>query len=274
MCFGFLVSVPYSHTPIPSNVVLMRPVRLWLLTTDYYWTLRKRTLAVHLTFLSLSHMATFAQIPSSLSFSTKPLTKSSLFLIPKRSTLLSFHPIKSGINTTTSTSTSTSTVSPSLDEKLEVNAHAAEKKAEEKAPQDLVSPGTFTTHEAKLEVPKKFNDPRWVKGTWDLDQFVKNGRTDWDAVIDAGKFATSFSRNYITRFCSFKFPFFCNLRLFWVLLKYPFNFICWLMVIAIGSIWNLNNALSLVNLDWVNRFLSIGEGAAKKYPWLHKVLPP
>ncbi|XP_078178479.1 light-harvesting complex-like protein 3 isotype 1, chloroplastic [Carex rostrata] len=126
-------------------------------------------------------MATFAQIPSSLSFSTKPLTKSSLFLIPKRSILLSFHPIKSGINTPTSTST----VSPSLDEKLEVNAHAAEKKAAEKAPQDLVSPDTVTTHEAKLEVPKRFNDPRWVKGTWDLDQFVKNGRTDWDAVIDA-----------------------------------------------------------------------------------------
>ncbi|KAF3336118.1 hypothetical protein FCM35_KLT20625 [Carex littledalei] len=103
-------------------------------------------------------MATFAQIPSSLSFSTKPLTKSSLFLIPKRPTLLSFHPIKSGITT------STSTVSPSLDQKLEVNV---------------------ATHEAKLEVPKRFNDPRWVKGTWDLDQFVKNGRTDWDAVIDA-----------------------------------------------------------------------------------------
>lgn len=72
---------------------------------------------------------------------------------------------------------------------------------EEKAPQDLVSPGSVATNEAKLEVPKRFNDPRWVKGTWDLDQFVKNGRTDWDAVIDAGKLSTSCSSNYNARFC-------------------------------------------------------------------------
>ncbi|KAG1359224.1 hypothetical protein COCNU_08G006700 [Cocos nucifera] len=32
----------------------------------------------------------------------------------------------------------------------------------------------------------KFKDPRWVGGTWDLKQFEKNGKTDWDAVIDAG----------------------------------------------------------------------------------------
>lgn len=31
-----------------------------------------------------------------------------------------------------------------------------------------------------------FKDPRWVKGTWDLTQFEKNGSTDWDTVIDAG----------------------------------------------------------------------------------------
>lgn len=30
-----------------------------------------------------------------------------------------------------------------------------------------------------------FKDPRWVKGTWDLTQFEKNGSTAWDAVIDA-----------------------------------------------------------------------------------------
>ena len=31
-----------------------------------------------------------------------------------------------------------------------------------------------------------WSDPRWVNGTWDLDQFKKaDGETDWDAVIDA-----------------------------------------------------------------------------------------
>ncbi|KZV54613.1 hypothetical protein F511_28984 [Dorcoceras hygrometricum] len=32
---------------------------------------------------------------------------------------------------------------------------------------------------------KGFEDPRWVGGTWDLGQFAKDGKTDWDAVIDA-----------------------------------------------------------------------------------------
>nr|XP_043628320.1 light-harvesting complex-like protein 3 isotype 2, chloroplastic [Erigeron canadensis] len=39
--------------------------------------------------------------------------------------------------------------------------------------------------EAVEEVVVKFEDPKWVSGTWDLKQFQKNGATDWDAVIDA-----------------------------------------------------------------------------------------
>ncbi|XXG78011.1 hypothetical protein AAC387_Pa08g2043 [Persea americana] len=31
----------------------------------------------------------------------------------------------------------------------------------------------------------KFENPRWVGGTWDLKQFSKDGKTNWDAVIDA-----------------------------------------------------------------------------------------
>ncbi|XP_058085068.1 light-harvesting complex-like protein 3 isotype 2, chloroplastic [Magnolia sinica] len=30
-----------------------------------------------------------------------------------------------------------------------------------------------------------FKDPKWVGGTWDLQQFSKDGKTNWDAVIDA-----------------------------------------------------------------------------------------
>ena len=32
----------------------------------------------------------------------------------------------------------------------------------------------------------KYENPKWVGGTWDVKQFQKGGTTDWDAVIDAG----------------------------------------------------------------------------------------
>lgn len=44
--------------------------------------------------------------------------------------------------------------------------------------------GSVTATE-EVEVVSKFEDPKWVSGTWDLNQFQKNGSTDWDAVIDA-----------------------------------------------------------------------------------------
>ncbi|KAE8055484.1 hypothetical protein FH972_012324 [Carpinus fangiana] len=37
----------------------------------------------------------------------------------------------------------------------------------------------------EIKVVSKFEDPRWVQGTWDLKQFEKDGKPDWDAVIDA-----------------------------------------------------------------------------------------
>ncbi|CAO2837877.1 unnamed protein product [Amaranthus hypochondriacus] len=42
-----------------------------------------------------------------------------------------------------------------------------------------------TPVEVDGEEVKKFENPKWVNGTWDLKQFEKNGTTDWDAVIDA-----------------------------------------------------------------------------------------
>ncbi|KAF9625645.1 hypothetical protein IFM89_025130 [Coptis chinensis] len=38
---------------------------------------------------------------------------------------------------------------------------------------------------ALKEEEVKFGDPRWIGGTWDLKQFGKDGKTNWDAVIDA-----------------------------------------------------------------------------------------
>ncbi|KAB1208000.1 hypothetical protein CJ030_MR7G002562 [Morella rubra] len=46
--------------------------------------------------------------------------------------------------------------------------------------------GSVGTAEAgEVKVVSKFEEPRWVGGTWDLKQFEKDGKTDWDAVIDA-----------------------------------------------------------------------------------------
>lgn len=38
---------------------------------------------------------------------------------------------------------------------------------------------------AAVDAVAKFVDPRWVGGTWDLKQFQRDGKTDWDTVIDA-----------------------------------------------------------------------------------------
>lgn len=53
---------------------------------------------------------------------------------------------------------------------------------EEKVEKKKESPSP-DLEEKMLEEEKK--DPRWVGGTWDLKQFEKGGKIDWDAVIDA-----------------------------------------------------------------------------------------
>ena len=39
----------------------------------------------------------------------------------------------------------------------------------------------------EVNMVSSFQDSRWVNGTWDLKQFENGGKTDWDAVIDAGE---------------------------------------------------------------------------------------
>jgi hypothetical protein len=41
--------------------------------------------------------------------------------------------------------------------------------------------------ETKHSVPK-FIDERWKKGTWDLNMFVRDGKMDWDGLIEAGEY--------------------------------------------------------------------------------------
>ncbi|XP_022718359.1 light-harvesting complex-like protein 3 isotype 2, chloroplastic isoform X2 [Durio zibethinus] len=58
----------------------------------------------------------------------------------------------------------------------------------EKAMEGSAGPNGVATS-TEVEALSKFEDPRWIGGTWDLKQFQKNGSTDWDAVIDAGRAA-------------------------------------------------------------------------------------
>lgn len=71
------------------------------------------------------------------------------------------------------------------EEEAPVPVAVEEKRAEEKRGAGaLQSNGAAVTGVVKANAPR-FKDPRWVRGTWDLAQFKKDGSTDWDAVIDA-----------------------------------------------------------------------------------------
>ncbi|KAL3497581.1 hypothetical protein ACH5RR_040313 [Cinchona calisaya] len=70
-------------------------------------------------------------------------------------------------------------------------AATAEKKVESKE-ESLGSNGSLKVAAAGAPVPEKeevvvvaFQDSRWVGGTWDLTKFQIDGKTNWDAVIDA-----------------------------------------------------------------------------------------
>ncbi|XP_019179674.1 PREDICTED: light-harvesting complex-like protein 3 isotype 2, chloroplastic [Ipomoea nil] len=47
------------------------------------------------------------------------------------------------------------------------------------------SPPAVAVEAPAPEVVSKFQDPRWVGGTWDLSQFQSDGKTHWNSVIDA-----------------------------------------------------------------------------------------
>lgn len=65
-------------------------------------------------------------------------------------------------------------------------AAAVETQVEGEQKPNLGSKAAALKAEEKAALPK-FKDPRWVGGTWDLKQFLKDGKTDWDAVLDAGE---------------------------------------------------------------------------------------
>ncbi|KAK8945675.1 hypothetical protein KSP40_PGU011532 [Platanthera guangdongensis] len=81
------------------------------------------------------------------------------------------------------------TISSAVEEKKEEVSSSlpglvAEVKAETKE-KPVVSLGLNGAAADSQMADQVFKDPRWVSGTWDLMQFQKGGKTDWDAVIDA-----------------------------------------------------------------------------------------
>lgn len=113
-----------------------------------------------------THLPTLSPKPN---FTLKP----SLFLRSKKHQLLllSAKATENGAGT----STSATTVEP--------------EKAEEKAPEAAVldSQPNGAAAAGDVALVTKFEDPKWVGGTWDLKQFETDGKTNWDAVIDAGE---------------------------------------------------------------------------------------
>ncbi|WJZ82555.1 hypothetical protein VitviT2T_002305 [Vitis vinifera] len=111
-----------------------------------------------------THLPTLSPKPN---FTLKP----SLFLRSKKHQLLllSAKATENGAGT----STSATTVEP--------------EKAEEKAPEAAVldSQPNGAAAAGDVVLVTKFEDLKWVGGTWDLKQFETDGKTNWDAVIDA-----------------------------------------------------------------------------------------
>ncbi|XP_077237379.1 light-harvesting complex-like protein 3 isotype 1, chloroplastic [Tasmannia lanceolata] len=112
-------------------------------------------------------------LPTLSTFSTKPhlshkpyllyLSKKNLFLTPTRATDNGAGSVGSAI----------------LEEKSENKEDPLEEKSKKKE-DSLESNGSVVR-----TVQSKFEDPRWVGGSWDLKQFSKDGKTNWDSVIDA-----------------------------------------------------------------------------------------
>ena len=124
-------------------------------------------------------MASFS--PPTTSFSVKPhfTHKSTLFLPLKRPFLL--------LSTSKSLPDNGAGVSASVaaveDPKPEQKDPVLEKAVEGSAGPN----GAATSPEVEVLTLSMFEDPRWIGGSWNLKQFQKDGSTDWDAVIDAGK---------------------------------------------------------------------------------------
>ncbi|XP_021279723.1 light-harvesting complex-like protein 3 isotype 2, chloroplastic [Herrania umbratica] len=121
-------------------------------------------------------MASFS--PPTTSLSVKPhFAHKSTFFFPLRRPPFRF------LSTPKSLPDNGAGVSASVAAVEDANPKQKDPVLEEAVAESAGTNGAATSPE--IDVLSKFEDPRWIGGTWDLKLFQKNGSTDWDAVIDA-----------------------------------------------------------------------------------------
>ncbi|CAH8318368.1 unnamed protein product [Eruca vesicaria subsp. sativa] len=124
-------------------------------------------------------MALFSPpISSSLQNPNLIIPKTSLSLLStKRLSLVSLTRASSSDNgTSTPASTTVSATTVEIPKPTPVTVEEGPAKSPTESSSDETDLTTTTT-----EI--KFKDAKWVNGTWDLKQFEKEGKTDWDSVI-------------------------------------------------------------------------------------------
>lgn len=118
----------------------------------------------------------------------KPYLIVSLPVTKSKRTHLSISPIIRATSDNGAGIVTTTPTVPSPEEKpLETPQSSGEEAPKLENKQEAVGCTQPVAEEEEL-APKpvrKFQDPKWGNGTWDLNQFQKDGKTDWDAVIDA-----------------------------------------------------------------------------------------
>ncbi|XP_021765781.1 light-harvesting complex-like protein 3 isotype 1, chloroplastic [Chenopodium quinoa] len=138
--------------------------------------------------LSSSSTPTLSPIPSSKPHHNLNLTHKPYLLPLPRKTNLSISPIRVSASDNGAgvvASSAVVTKEKVLETPSEVKGTGSD--SVDSTPKKLEKNAEDVTEvKASEEVVKKFVDPRWINGSWDLKQFQKDGiTTDWDAVIDA-----------------------------------------------------------------------------------------
>ena len=126
-------------------------------------------------------MALFSPPISSPHQNSNLIPKISLSLLStKRLSLVSLTRASSDNGTSTPASATVSATT------VEAPKPVAVEEVPVKSPSENGAVGGEETDLTTTTTEIKFQDAKWVNGTWDLKQFEKEGKTDWDSVIVAG----------------------------------------------------------------------------------------
>lgn len=107
-------------------------------------------------------------------------------LSTKRFSLISIPRASSDNGTTSPAATSVSTTTTTVEIPKPEPAVVKEVPVESSSASETGAVGGEATDSSITTDVIKFEDAKWVNGTWDLKQFEKDGKMDWDSVIVAG----------------------------------------------------------------------------------------